>query len=237
MGLAQYKAKVAEKKVFNNKYCLVHLELLNPHRIEFVAGQHVKLTLPESGEKRNYSIASIPEMDHAVELLVDVGPGGLGSSFLSEAEFGVEVLFEGPIGEFQVAESNSEKELVFVAAGSGISPIRSMVLDLLESRKDKRKIKLHWGLRLVEDMFWEEDFYELAKEHDGFEVDIVLSEQPVPEWKLCSGKVSDCLVNHRSEFDETGYYLCGNREMVGGVVKLLEEKGVNRELIHMQKFY
>ena len=232
-----YRAKVSDKKVFNAKFCLLKMELMEPNRVEFKAGQNLLLSVPGTDQKKSYSIASTPSMDHAVELLVDVTPGGTGSEYLNKLSFGDEVEFRAPVGQFVLAEDNGEESLVFVASGSGISPVRSMILDLIENREDVRPIKLHWGLRFVEDMFWEEDFYELSKEWDNFDVDITLSRPPLPEWKLCDGRVSDCLRRHERDFSKTGFYLCGNKEMIEEVRELLKEKGVEDSKVHFEKFY
>ncbi len=232
-----YKAKVSDKKIFNTKFCLLKLELMQPHRIEFRAGQYILLSVPGIDQKKHYSITSSPSMDHAVELLVDITPGGTGSGYLNQLNPGDDVEFRAPVGEFVLAEDNGEESLVFVASGSGISPIRSMILDLLENREDTRPMKLHWGLRYVEDMFWENDFREMAVEFDNFDIDITLSRPPLPEWKLCDGRVSDCLRNHPRDFSKTGFYICGNREMIEEVREILKEKGVEDGKVHFEKFY
>lgn len=235
MSLGIYKARVTEKQLFNNKFLKVHLELVDPPRIEFAAGQYMLLSVPGVDEKKSYSITSTPDMSHAVEMLVDVTPGGTGSDYLRDVEIGADVEFRAPVGHFVVAEDGAER-LVFVATGSGISPIHAMILDQLLNKKDTRPITLYWGLRSVEEMFWEEDFNQLDSEYENFAMEIILS-QPPEGWKLSQGYVTDLLDKRIEDYTKAGYYLCGNSEMINDAKELLAGKGVNESLVYTEKFY
>ena len=228
-----FKARVAEKQMLASKFLWLHLELVQPDRIEFKAGQYVMMRVPGITGLKQYSIVSPPSMNHAVELLVDVAPQGLGSRHLQDLKPGDEVEFMAPAGRFVVAE---EKELWFVATGSGISSIKSMILDLLVDKKDSRPMWLHWGLRYPEDVFWFTDFAELAEEYDNFTFDPVLS-GPSGGWKFCEGHVTECVVKHHKNFSTIGAYLCGNKAMIEEVSAKLREKGVDQEKIHSEEFY
>ena len=244
MQAVDYIAKVSEYTKLTEKYHLIFLELFDPHRIEFKAGQFLSLKVLGEEQRRSYSITSPPAKNHGVELLVDIGPQGVGTRYLVSLKPGDEVEFLAPLGKFMMVEvgvpvargGKTEEELVFVATGCGVSPIRSMILDLLETKKDKRPIKLLWGLRYVDDMFWEEDFRKLAEFYSNFEVDITLSKPP-EDWPLCSGRVTDCIGKHEFNFGKSGFYLCGNREMIEEMRRLLSGKGVQPSNIHYEKFY
>jgi len=232
----QFKGKVSEHVLINEKFQYLHIELLEPHRIEFKAGQYISLDV--GGERRSYSIASAPQMNHAVEICVDVTPEGKGSTYLKNLRPGNEVSFMGPLGQFVVSEGSEaeEKKLLMVATGSGIAPIRSIILDLLEEKEDKRLIELHWGLRHVEDMFWEEDFRRLHKYYDNFHFHLTLS-RPPKHWPLCDGYVTDCIKNEVELGSEWGVYLCGNKYMIEDGSKLVQEMGVSKEQVHFEKFF
>jgi len=230
----QFKAKVAEHIVINERFEYLHMELLEPHRIEFQAGQYISLEV--GGERRSYSIASPPAMNHAVELCVDVSPGGKGSLYLSKLKPGDEVSFMGPLGQFVLGQAeDKEKKLLFIATGSGIAPLRSMVLDLLEEKKDKRIIQLYWGLRFVEDMFWLEDFRQRHEFCPNFSFELILSKPP-ERWPLVSGYVTEELKELKLG-SEWGVYLCGNPQMIKEVGQLVEEKGVPKDQVHFEKFF
>lgn len=241
MALTTYRAKVRTHELLSNKFQYVDFELLKPPRISFQAGQYLIMKIPGMEERRNYSIASAPAEDHSVEILVDVSPGGDGSLFLAALAPGNEVEFMAPAGQFVVADpakeiGGQEEMLLFVATGSGISSIRSQLMDLLQTKKDKREMTLHWGLRYVEDVFWEEEFREMTEFFPNFHFDLVLSRPPL-HWPLCSGYVTHCVAEHHKDISKVGAYLCGNGQMIADMTTLLTERGVPQARIHTEKFF
>src|SRR5258708_35738600 len=88
MPIAKYTAQLAEKIQLTDTYIFLQFELLEPHRIEFTAGQYILLDVPTSPQKRQYSIVSAPRLDHAVQLLVEIIPGGVASIYLSNLPIG-----------------------------------------------------------------------------------------------------------------------------------------------------
>ena len=232
----QFRAKVAEQIIINEKFRFVHLELIEPDRLEFLAGQYISIDMGE-GYRRSYSIVSSPSEGHAVELCVDITPGHKGSQFFQKLKPGDEVKFIAPLGRLVMTEADKqrEKQLLFVATGSGIAPLRSMILDLLEDKGDKRLIRLFWGLRFVKDMFWEEEFRLKHESFPNFHYKLMLSKPPV-KWPLLAGYSTHEI--KALELDDTwGVYLCGNPEMITEVKALAEKKGVPENQIHFEKFF
>jgi len=109
-------------------------------------------------------------------------------------------------------------------------------LDLLINKKEKRSMWLHWGLRYEESVFWFDDFARVAQEYDNFNFDLTLSKPP-EEWKLCRGYVTKCMVDHHKDFSKMGIYLCGGKNMIEDMTKLLINKGVSNKRIHREQFY
>ncbi len=237
MPLLTYKARVAQHTLIKGKFQYVTFELIEPNRLNFIAGQYVMMNVPGMAAKRSYSIASNPQFDDHIEILVDVGPQGDGSLYLQSLNPGEEVSFMAPAGLFVIAlDDPTEQALTFLATGSGISAIRSQILNQLHTKNDTRPINLHWGMRHVDDIFWEDEFRLLEKQFPNFHFDLVLSQAP-EGWPLCAGHVTDCLRKHYTTFNNTGYYICGNRKMIEGVQVLLKEKGVLEKNIHHEKFF
>lgn len=229
------KAKLADRIVHNAKFTQYFFELIEPAQKEFVAGQYVSVKVTERGDRRSYSIASNPNTPHRFELLVDVTPQGLGTTYLNNLQLGQEIDVLMPLGMFTVPDNSSETSLAFLATGSGIAPFRSMILDQLQNKRDTRSITLYWGMREISQLFWQDEFQELARNFSNFHFHPVIS-QPVPEWPLCRGRVTDCLRTH--EFDQTaGYYLCGNAPMLQEVLGILAEHAVPQDHIHHEKFF
>ncbi len=244
-----FKTKLAEKYFLNEseKFLLVRLELIEPRKIKFEAGQYVSIKVSDRGDRRAYSIASTPDISHAIELVIDVSPNGLGTSFLKALKLGEEVEVLGPLGRFVVPKDISEMEkdslkgerkFLFVGTGSGIVPLRSMILDLLQNREETRPIRLHWGLRFEEDVFWLDNFQRLMEEFPNFVLDLVLS-RPKEGWRMCWGHVQDCLrrdVLPNEDMRGWEAYLCGNQEMIEETKKLLVSSGADESSVYFERF-
>ncbi|MBU0576212.1 FAD-dependent oxidoreductase [Patescibacteria group bacterium] len=231
----KYIAKLEEKLQHNVKYTQFSFELIKPQHLEFQAGQYVSLKVSNKGERRSYSICSTPDNQHQFDLILDLSPGGLGSQFLQQLEFGEEVEVLAPMGQFLVPEDLPADHLVFVATGSGIAPFKAMIEDQLRNKQDQRQITLHWGMRHPEDLFWLDEWEKLDETFINFHFHPVLSQAP-PAWTLCRGRVIDCLSIHARPAN-AAYFLCGNQTMIADVSRLLIGQGVGKELILTEKFY
>lgn len=240
----KYTARVSDKYYLtdNEKFLYVKFELVLPDRIGYQAGQYVSIKVNEVGERRSYSIVSTPDDNHGFHLLAEMIPAGKGSEFLKQIKVGEVVEVLAPLGRFVVSlepesQRAREPELLFVATGSGIAPIYSMINDLLINKGETRQIRLHWGLKNEPNMFWFDNFERLSENHTNFVFDPVLS-QPGEEWDLCSGHVQDCL---RRDFAKENLadwegYVCGNPKMVEEVCALLPQLGMKAENVHHEKF-
>ena len=236
MPLSIYQARTSQHTLIKGKFQYVTFELVHPPLIDFQAGQFIMMNIPGIAAKRSYSIASNPAENNKVEILVDVGPQGDGSLYLQSLNPGEAISFMAPGGQFVMAPDPTEQKLIMIATGSGISAIRSMILNLLQTKNDPRPLTLIWGLRFPEDIFWEDDFRLLEKQFPNFHFDLVLSKAP-PGWPLCTGHVTDCLQKHFPDFNGTGFYLCGNQKMIEGVKEVLTPKGVLPQNIHHERFF
>lgn len=232
----KFTARVSDKYYVseNERFLYLKFELVLPDRIEFKAGQYVSLKINEVGERRCYSIVNTSDDNHGFHLLVEIVAGGKGSDYLRDIEIGGVVEVLAPLGRF-VAEP-SENKLLFVATGSGIAPIYSMVNDLLINQKETRQIRLHWGMRSEEDLFFVDNLARLSEEYSNFVFDIVLS-RPSDNWDLCSGHVQDCLRRdfHDGVMDWEAY-LCGMPAKVVDIASTLQDLGMSKNNIHYEKF-
>lgn len=231
-----YKARLEDKIVHNEKFIQYAFELIEPYEMTFEAGQYVSIKVSDKGERRSYSICSAPNITHGFELLVDIEPGGIGSQFLTNLEFGSEIEFLGPMGVFTLDKSGKENEVVFVATGSGVTPFRSMILDMLQEKHDTRPIILYWGLRHADQLFWQDEFVQLAETFENFNFTPILS-RPPEDWPLSRGRVTDILSAKEINIQSAGYYLCGSAPMIQDTKSILLEKGVPPEFIHFEKFF
>jgi Flavodoxin reductases (ferredoxin-NADPH reductases) family 1 len=155
--LILYQTQLIKKTNLASNVYLFEFSLIEPKEINFFAGQYLILSVP-SAEKtvfRLYSIASSPWQKNSFELVVELVEGGIGSSYLKNLKIDDKVLFKGPAGMFTLKKTDKNK--IFFATGTGIAPIRSMIMEsqnLPSDPEGKTKSDLvksqkfvFWGLR------------------------------------------------------------------------------------------
>lgn len=229
-----YTAIFEEKIVFNQKYTNYHFELKKPHEMSFKAGQYIALMIPKENKRRLYSICSNPNIYHGFELLIDLDGNGIGRDYLRSLNFGDEINFFGPLGLFTIDKAKENEEIILIGTGSGIAPLRSMLLDLLQNKQTKQKIRLFWGMRYENNLFWLNELKELEKNYDNFSFQITIS-QPTKKWTLSRGRVDNfILANNFTQ--NSRFFICGNPNMIENVKQLLLEKNVNADKIHFERF-
>lgn len=232
----QIKARVEYSRVLAAHYLL--LSLVPEQKVGYRAGQYLSLLINEEGERRSYSLASWPSRPQ-LELVVDTSPMGKGSRYVLGLKPGEEVEILYPLGRFTLEDTVMQvkaNKLFFVGTGSGIVPLRSLIHSALEEKRFLGEVHLHWGMRYRADLFWQDEFEELAQRYPNFRYDIVLS-KPDEDWTGCRGHVNDCLVGHYEAMADTAVFLCGNQGMITEVAKLLEEKDLSGDRIYFEKFY
>jgi len=232
-----YSAKVIKKQNLAGDNWLVALEFQTP--FDFIAGQYLSIKVAEDGTRRSYSIASNPG-GAVVELLVDISPMGLGSKYVLALKEGDQVEAMGPIGRFTLNNPSPKLKKMFIATGSGIVPMRSMIKDILITNKYQDEIKLIWGMRHEEDLFWQEEFLQLNRDFANFSYQVILSKSS-EHWHGECGHVGDCLKNGFiitvKDLAAWEFYLCGSQEMIMETGAFLAGKGVKKEDIHFEKFF
>lgn len=197
---------------------------------------------------RAYSMANYPEEKGLVMLNVRIAtpppkvkdaPPGLGSSYIFNLKPGDKVTISGPYGEFFAKETN--REMCFVGGGAGMAPMRSHIFDQLKRLKSKRRITFWYGARSKREMFYDDEFKQLAEENPNFTYHVALSE-PLPEdnWTGMKGFIHQALYNnYLSKHDdptEIEYYLCGPPMMLKAMQDMLDNIGVEPEMVAFDDF-
>jgi len=229
MSISSYKAVVKNVNEIANQVLKIEMELLNPNKIEFRAGQFLMMLIPNKNGKtikRAYSIASTPSDKENLVFVIKLIPEGKASTYISKLKIGDEVVLEGPFGHFLLKDTN-KKDLFFIATGTGIAPIHSMVLQIIHEKKPNQ-IFLFFGLRSENDIFWHEIFKKLESENDNFHYLITLS-RASEKWTGKKGRITDHLREFDFEIDNIQAYICGSIPMVEEVSKILIQKGVRKE--------
>jgi len=218
----------------------LRLKLRDEDRIAFKAGQYVQFyTKPYGKVKetvyRAYSIASPPSEDGYVDLIVRQVPDGICTTYVHTAlKEGDEVKISGPYGEFYLR--GDCKELVMIAGGSGLAPIRSLILDILEKKLDL-KMTFFFGAVTKRDLYNLEELGELAANHPNFRFVPALS-KPTPEdnWTGEVGLITEVVDRFIPDGLDKEAYLCGSPGMINACLNVLSKKGIPENKIFYDKF-
>ncbi len=203
----------------------------------FKTGQWMMLELPEGGQifKRSMSIASPEYEKNKLDFCVKRVPNGRGGSkAMHLLSVGQTIQASGPFGLFTL-RAPFEGDIMLIAAGSGISPFKAMILDLLKDKKVKNEVYLLFGNRTEDEIIYKIFFEELAKEHKNFHFIPVLS-RAGEEWGGENGRVQDLVKKYFSSGKNKDVYICGMKEMVLDVVALLEEKEFDSKRIYFERY-
>ena len=196
---------------------------------------------------RAYSMANYPEEKGILKFNIriaspppgmDVPPGAM-SSYVFNLKPGDKLTVFGPYGEFFVQDTPAEK--IWIGGGAGMAPLRSQIFDELKRKHSDCKMSYWYGARSLREMFYTEEFDELASKHDNFEWHVALSD-PLPEDNF-EGHVGfihqvvlDNYLKDHPAPEDCEYYLCGPPPMTAAVLQMLDDLGVEPENIHLDDF-
>jgi CDP-4-dehydro-6-deoxyglucose reductase, E3 len=202
------------------------LRLKEPTHIQFKAGQFIAFDMtPPGGPRliiRPYSIASPPQESDHVTIVFNRVPGGRGSTYLFSVKEGDTVVFEGPQGSFHLHERT--RDMLFVATGTGIAPIRSMLLDLTNGGYGGTA-RLYWGLRTRRDVYYRPEFDAMAARCPNLSFTIALSRSD-EGGEDYTGRVTGLVSERLASVKNLDVYLCGNHAMIRDVTEIVRAKGL-----------
>lgn len=210
----------------------------------FKQGQYLTFRANKNGEeiRRSYSICASPcdkELKVAVKKITD----GLFSSFINnEAKAGDVLEVMPPQGNFytEISKDQSKRYVAF-AAGSGITPVISMIKAVLRNEPNSQFV-LVYGNKNKASIIFKEEIEALKNRYmNRFSVYHILSRE-VADADLLSGRITadkaQFFLDHvipANKIDEV--FLCGPEEMILGVRDTLQQAGVDKKKIHFELFY
>ncbi|HRN69721.1 MAG TPA: FAD-binding oxidoreductase [Candidatus Woesebacteria bacterium] len=244
-----YQATLLEKKQISEH---VHYLKFSPppqSDWDFKAGQYMIFHIPQGespAARRQYSIASHPSQKDALEFIIEYVENGVASQYLAKMETGQQLTMQGPAGVFVYREH--EREPIFLATGTGIAPIVSMIADLLENGQYRQNIYLFWGLKLKGDMYYFEELKQIAKQYPNFHFKMCLSRESElsalfneEDVNYCrSGRIDkgfeEMITTNKQHKNIFNYYICGSKHVVEAMREYLNTQQIPIEQIFFEKF-
>ncbi len=202
---------------------------------------------------RAYSMASYPAENQIVKLNVRIATPpfnrkkgrmekvnpGVASSYIYSLKPGDEVMVSGPYGEFFVEDT--DREMMFIGGGAGMAPMRSHIFDQFKTKHTTRKTTFWYGGRSLKELFYMDEFQKIADENENFSFHVALSDAlPEDNWTGYTGFIHNVILenylkNHPYP-EDVEYYICGPPLMLQAVLKMLDDLGVSKEMIHYDDF-
>jgi ferredoxin-NADP reductase len=184
---------------------------------------------------RSYTISSSPIHVNYVEITPKRMENGCVSVFLNErARPGQTVEARGPYGQFYFDET-VHKSIVLMAAGSGITPMISM-LRYIDDLKLATSVTLLYCVRTAADIIFQTELARLGRSLPNFKYEVCLS-RPEPTWKGHSGRLTEEFVSqHVTHLNSPTFFLCGPKGFMDNARQILSTLGVNPDRILQESF-
>jgi CDP-4-dehydro-6-deoxyglucose reductase len=213
---------------------VVHLSLVLPEAASFVfrPGQHMNVFLGD-GSHRSFSMASVPG-GNAVDFHIRRVPGGqFTEGHLAQLQPGDMLDVELPHGTFRYHDEDY-RQLLMVATGTGISPIKCILESLMDDR-DCPPVSLYWGMRTEADLYLDAEIRTWASRLYEFQYVPVLSRADA-SWRGRRGHVQNAVLEDFEDLSEHSIYLCGSPAMINDAKSAFMGRGASVDHIYVDGF-
>ncbi len=211
---------------------------------QFTHGQYVTLKLTVDGQelRRSYSICSSPLDAGGFSIAVKKVPGGRASTQLVEKlRPGMHIEVMTPMGNFTtMLDPGRARHFVAFAAGSGITPILSILKTVLRTEPQSR-FTLFYGNTDTDRIIFRNKLEELKAKHGArLAVHHILSKgsdaDQLFNGRITVAKARDLLARFVDDSLEQEFFICGPEQMMVNVSEALEGRGIDKRHIHIELF-
>ena len=195
---------------------------------EHKPGQCAMVSVPGVGEAM-FSITSSPTNEKYQEF--SIKRCGTLTDCLHSMEVGDELTVRGPYGNsFPVEEDIKGQNLLFIAGGIGLAPLRSVINYVLDKRENYGSVDILYGSRSMQDLVGLDEIRRDWMAADGVEVHLTI-DRPQEEWDGHVGFVPNYLKELGFSTDKT-VLVCGPPIMIKFVLAALQEMGFEKSQVY-----
>ncbi len=226
-----FPCRIARLEKMADDVIKVALRLPPAADFRFNPGQYINVIGP-GGIRRSYSMANAVAVDDSIELHVRAVTGGVMSEYwFKQARLNDLLRFNGPLGTFFLHET-AGLDLVFLATGTGIAPVKAMLETLpgLPSEQRPRSVMILWGGRVESDLYV--DVVAMAGHHRY----VPVLSRPANNWSGARGHVQDVLLETGMALANAAVYACGSNEMIRDAKNVLVDAGLPGGRFHADAF-
>jgi CDP-4-dehydro-6-deoxyglucose reductase len=209
---------------------------LGASEFPYSAGQAVMVGLNGSPLRKPYSIASAPcevAQTGVMQLLIQIDDSAL-DPHLERATPGTKLDVEGPFGTFGLHAADSSDPLLFLAGGTGIAPLRSMLMERL-ARGAAPPIGVVYSARSPEEFAFRPEL-EALHEAGRIRMHFTVTRDEGGVWTGRRGRIDQALIEQALPSTEARCLLCGPPQLVRDTKNLLEEIGVSSGRIFTEQY-
>lgn len=241
IAVKDFAGRITRKDNLTHDIRALEIDIATP--IKFWAGQYVDITVrTKDGEEitRSFSMANTPDQTQKLRFIIKKYPDGRFSNELDAGgiEVGAAVTVRGPYGTCFRRE-NRTGPIVLVAAGSGMSPIWSILHDHIASGED-RPVYFFYGARTQADLFYLDRIAEITAAHPGITFIPVLSHAADDTtWDGAHGFVHQVVASELKRLNIEGdgdAYACGPPPMIDALSPVLFMQDFDPDRTFYDKF-
>lgn len=207
---------------------------------DFIPGQYVQLfySLPYERVMRAYSISSVAKKSGNLRFTLDIQlvEGGLMTGLLQAFSLGEELDFCGPYGDMCFEQHHAEADVLLIAGGVGLAPMRYIVQSLVNSGH-AGEVRLYHGARTTDGLYADADLKALAFSNARLKYIPVLSAPLIEDgWVSKPAMIHEALIEDDQINPDSVAFICGPAPMVAAVQKVLVDKGISSDRILTDPF-
>jgi ring-1,2-phenylacetyl-CoA epoxidase subunit PaaE len=214
-------------------------------KIKYQAGQYLNLTLRINGRKYNraYSLSSSPSVDSTLNITVKRVKNGIVSNYLNDnINIGDILELSGPYGDFTYDFDSNPSPLFLWGAGSGITPLYSILKEVLNKNTDT-KVYLVYANRNEDSTIFRDELDELVNLYaDRFKLTYVFSKEEISSREnQLNGRINDellrnYLIDKAEVLNTSVHYICGPNELKEAIKSSLKNFSVEASNIYTEEF-
>ncbi len=202
----------------------------------YLPGQHLPIDVEVKGKKigRRYTLSSSPSRPGRYAVSVKrISGGRVSNALLDNLQVGDVLEAEHPDGEFHLKPHHTQR-LLLLSAGSGVTPMLSMVRYLADHNQLDDVVFYH-QCRTEKDIPCRVELEQLKREYPGLEVKFCLT-QPAIDWFGLKGRLSLSHIKQIKDAEQRQVFVCGPDGFMQKAKNLLMKKGLLEENYHQEAF-
>lgn len=209
---------------------------------QYTAGQYLTFKSTINGEeiRRSYSICSAPYENRLTVAVKAIENGTFSQYANTTLKHGDELEVMAPMGNFKIeTASSNQKNYVFYAAGSGITPVISMIKAVLHDEPNS-KVFLYYGNKSADQTIFKSELDALAAQYNAFQLTYIFSQEatadPIYGGRIDAAKCAEFVNRDQAINQIDGVYACGPEDMIMTIKEFYINKGLDSKKIHFELF-